>query len=334
VLPPSVQPTINPEGAHIRGHFHHQRSPPGDAPSVLHQHRPPGRHRPVRHLAPASGEAGQRGWPDDLNTLLTARAGGIFTAATPAYLMLSDGAPVCWLTVDGVIVILTLPLTRNQTKHQQQATAALGDLARHALARLADLRHSRDGRRDDIDNGFQPDGIGCIRVANPAEPARAWWIPLGGDSTEAHQRVADTIGCDQPLIITANGYGTYGRDVDRPRLDVLCFINAAATANQVPANVVGDWVATMGGLARLIPASDIAARFAAVYIGRFASQLFYTAFRLDELGWEAALRQMGALEFFDERAFDQHLFTYQVRAFAIDSGRGIAVCRRDQPPAD
>lgn len=278
-----------------------------------------------------AAKTGAPGWPPRLNELLAARTAGTVTAATPVYLVLSDGFPVCWLTVDGVIVTPEATLTRNQARHQQWATAALADLYRHALGQLADLRDARDGRDDDMDNGYRTDRVGSLRVANPAEPARAWWVPITGDLDESHRRVADATGTQAPIIITAHGYGQYGRDARHPQLDVLCAINRTAEAHDLPAGVVGDWLAAEGGLAGLLNADDIPAAFADAYIGRFAHQLSYTAYRLDELGWEKTLRELGAIEFFDTHKFDRHLFTNEVRAVRDDTGRGLVVCRRHRP---
>jgi hypothetical protein len=279
----------------------------------------------------SAAKTGAPGWPPRLNELLAARTAGTVTATTPVYLVLSEGFPVCWLTVDGVIVVPEATLTRTQAKHQQWATAALADLYRHTLGQLANLRDARDGRDDDMDHGYRPDRVGSLRVANPDEPARAWWVPITGDLHESQRHVVDATGTQTPIIITAHGYGQYGRDVRRPQLDVLCAINRTAVAHDLPTGVVGDWLAAEGGLAGLLNADDIAAAFADAYIGRFGHQLSYTAYRLDELGWETTLRELGAIEFFDIHKFDRHLFTNEVRAIRDDSGGGLVVCRRHRP---
>lgn len=269
-------------------------------------------------------------WPDALRAQLA--AAGADLNSTPVYVVLSDGAPVCWLTADGVVVTSTAELTRTQARHRDQAAQALSQLSRYTLARLADACDVREGRRDDVDDDFHPERLGSLRVANPARPARAWWVPISGDLDEARRRVADATGTPEPLIITAYGYGDYGRDAQWLRLDVLCAINRAADAHDLPVGVVGNWLAAEGGLAGLIGAEDIPPAFAEAYIGRFSHELAYTAYRLDELGWEKALRELGALEFFDTNAFNRHLFAYEVRAVRDEGARGgIVVCRRHQP---
>src|SRR5262245_51085917 len=109
----------------------------------------------------------QQGWPADLAALLAGRAAGTFTAATPVYLVLSDGAPICWVNLDGVVVRGEVPLTRIQASHQRQATTALADPARHALARLADQRDTIERRTDNLDSIRDGDQHGWLRVANP-----------------------------------------------------------------------------------------------------------------------------------------------------------------------
>ena len=270
-------------------------------------------------------------WPGGLNRLLAARAAGTVTGATPAYLVTSDRYPICWLTADAAIVTPMAALSRNQAKHQRLVTEALVDLCRYAVGRLADHRDLRDGRPADIDTGARADRVGSVRVANPSARSRAWWVPIGPDLPDADRRITDATGSDPPLIIAAHGYGRYGREARRLHLDTLCAINAAAGTYDLPADAVGDWL-TAEGPDTVLPAADITAAFADAYLGRFSHRLAYTQFRLGELGWERALRHLGALEFFDTPALDHHLFSNEVRAIN-DSGRpgGIVVCRRAHP---
>jgi len=279
--------------------------------------------------------AGTPGWSTPLTELLAGGTTGAVAQAAPAYLVLSDEFPVCWLTADGVVV--TAPdagLSRTQLKHRKAATDALGDLHRYTLSRLADRRDARDGRHSDTDDAYTPDRIGSLRVANPTEPARAWWVPITGDLDASQRRVADATGTDQPLIITACGYGGYARDAHRLRLDVLCGLHRAAAAHNLPPGVVGDWLTEDGGPAELpntqpLSADDILAAFADAYLGRFSHRHAYTAHRMVELGWEQALREMGATEFFDTRAFEHHLFSYEVIALTVDDYHGdVVVCRQ------
>ena len=73
-----------------------------------------------------------------------------------------------------------------------------------------------------------------------------------------------------------------------------------------------------------------AAAFAAAFVGVFTNELAYAAFRLEQIGWDAALRQLGAIEFFDTAAYKRHVFDREVRAISISStaGGGVAVYRR------
>jgi hypothetical protein len=273
---------------------------------------------------------GAAGWPEAFNALLVDRAAGTVTDDTPAYIVFSHGFPICWLSYDGVTVVPQADLSRNQIKHQEMAVDALANLARHALGRLADLRDVRDSRGEEVDSGYRTDRIGMVRVADPALPARAWWVPVGADIAEARRRVSDATGTDRPLILAAHGYGDYGRNAHRVQLDVLCAINAAADVHSLTAGVVGDWLAAEGGLAPgLIPADEVVPAFAEVFVGVFSHELAYTAYRLAELGWEQALRGLGAIEFFDSAKFNRHLFDREVRAISNSSDlRGIVVCRR------
>lgn len=275
--------------------------------------------------------SGAPGWPDDLNVLLADRAAGTVTGDTPVYIVCSDGFPVCWLTYDAVTVVPTADLSRNQIKHRDLAVVSLAGLARHVLGQLADLRDVRDGRPEDVDAGYRTDRHGMARVAGARCPARAWWVQVGADLPETERRTsaATRLTGDEVLILAAHGYGEYGRRAHRVQLDVLCAINAAAEAHQLPGSVVGDWLAGEGGLAPgRIPADEVAPAFAEAYVGVFNSERAYVAALLELNGWEAALRQLGALEFFDTAAYRQYLFSREVRAITNSAGGGIVVCRR------
>ncbi|MET7396296.1 hypothetical protein ABZS66_22725 [Dactylosporangium sp. NPDC005572] len=274
------------------------------------------------------------GWPTGLTALLAVDTAGTVTGDTPAYLVCSDGIPVCWLTYDGITVTATGGLSRNQAVHRDLAVAALAGVARHALGRLADLRDVRDGRPDDADPDQRNDRHGMARVANPECPARAWWVPVGAALPQTQHRVRTATGTDDPLILAAHGYGTYGRQAHRLQLDLLCAINAAAETHRVAGNVIGDWLAGEGGLtADPLPADEIVTGFAEAFIGVFSHELAYTTTRIAENGWEAVLHQVGAFEFFDTAAYQRHLFNHEVRAItnSCTSGGGsggIIVCRR------
>ncbi|GIJ49388.1 hypothetical protein Val02_62740 [Virgisporangium aliadipatigenens] len=271
---------------------------------------------------------GVTGWPAKFAALVAMADDGTICGETPKYAVFSDQFPVCWITHDGVIVTPDgTALSPMQVRHQRQAIEALRDLARYAIGRLADLHAARNGRPDDVDNGHWADRAGVIRVADPSVPARAWWVPIDADRDEAHRRVREATGVDEPLILTAYGYGAYGRASHRLHLDVLCALNTAADRHDVPAAVVGDWLSSEAGFAA--SAAEIVYQFAQAYVGTFDHERHYTAVRLAESGWEQALRDLGAFEFFDTDKFNRHLFTYDVRAIANPTGmRGIIVCRR------
>lgn len=275
------------------------------------------------------GKSTATGWPARvIEQLATA---GADTMNPPVYLVLSDDIPVCWLTGDGIVAISTAAdLTRAQIRHRDQAARSLADLHRHTLAWLADALDAKEGRLDDLSDRDRPERVGSLRVANPAHPARAWQVPISGDLDQSRQRIAEVTGTDQPLVITAYGYGEYALRAHRLPLEMLCAINDAAGRRGLPAAVVGDWLAAEGGLAGLVSAEELPTAFNKAYIGRFTHELSYTAFRLDELGWEKTLRELGAIEFFNVDAFNRYLFNSQVRAIRDTStdGGGIVVCRR------
>jgi hypothetical protein len=77
---------------------------------------------------------------------------------------------------------------------------------------------------------------------------------------------------------------------------------------------------------------EVAPAFAEAFVGVFSQELSYTAFRLAETGWEAALRQLGAIELLDTAKYNRHLFDREVGAItnSRDTGGGIVVCRRQQ----
>ncbi|GAA3386307.1 hypothetical protein [Cryptosporangium minutisporangium] len=280
-------------------------------------------------------------WPDDYNTAVEYRAAGQQIGSTPIYTVFSDRFPVCWLTYDGQIVESSAALTRLQARHRRLAVAALGELTRLALRQLADLRDVRDGRPKDIDGYDSEQRTGQARVSHPTAPARAWWIAVGPDLEHARSRSREVTGTPEPLILSAHGYGRYGRDAECLPLELLCAINATVAAHQdtttltgeraVNGNVVGDWLADEHGLSGALPADQIPAAFAAAFLGVYSHDQDFAAERMRQNGWDQALRDLGALEFFDLRQYTYQLFRREVRAIPYRTARdsGIIVCRRE-----
>ncbi|TQS42744.1 hypothetical protein [Cryptosporangium phraense] len=280
-------------------------------------------------------------WPAEYNQALAARVNGQATGSSPFYVVFSDDFPVCWLNHDGHLVHPDVVLDRLRTRHRALASEALTDLARPALAYVADLRDVRDGRPQDVEDRTHRPGL--ARVAHPDLPARAWWISVGHDITGARERSRAVAGTEDPLIISAHGFGRYGRQTHRLDLGRLCAINATATKHgaglstlarghdgerspEIDANVVGSWLAEEYKLDAAPDAELIEPLFTAALIGSFSSDYAYADYRLKQTGWETTLRQMNAQEFFDMRHYVYCLFRRDVRA--ISAPGGIVVLRR------
>jgi hypothetical protein len=145
-------------------------------------------------------------------------------------------------------------------------------------------------------------------------------VHIGADLHAAQRTVQRA--CDaqpeQVLIVTAAGYGTYGRDRHRLRLDVLCAMHQVAETHQVSLRTVGDWLDAEGATTDIDP-QTIAEQFTIAYIGPFASELAYTKHRMGELGWTQALQAAAIPEdYLNTAAINRDWFAHQVRQ--IDSG--------------
>jgi hypothetical protein len=237
------------------------------------------------------------------------------------------------------VVLPGYPLTRLQTRHQAAAAAALNDLHRHTLAALADHRAHAEGRHHDLDDADHPDG--ALRVAPVGDLTRTGWLTITADPVETRRRVTAACGTDldQTVIITAVGYGRYGRWWHRLDLDVLTAMHQAAQTHQVPLQVVGDWLdadhatghaADAGPDAQPDPIA-LVRDFAATYAGTYPDQLAYTRHRMDQLGWTAALQHAGIPDrYLDLHALARDWFTEHVHAISHNGHhhRGIAVFHR------
>ncbi|MFB9319809.1 hypothetical protein [Cryptosporangium minutisporangium] len=279
-------------------------------------------------------------WPGDYNTAVESRASGQRIGSRPIYTVFSDRLPVCWLTYDGQVVESSAALTRLQAKHRRLAVAALGELTRPVLQQLADLRDVRDGRPEDIDGYDSEQRAGQARVSHPSAPARAWWIPVGPDIEQARSRSHEVTGTREPLVLSAYGYGRYGREAERLDLEVLCALNATVAGHRhtttltgertVNGNVVGDWLADEHGLNGGLPADQLPTAFSQAFLGAYRHDQDYAAEQMRQNGWEQALRDLGALDYFDLRQYTYQLFRREVRAISYRTARdsGIIVCRR------
>jgi hypothetical protein len=279
-------------------------------------------------------------WADHLATLIAGGRAGSITADTPRYLVHSDNTVVAWLTVHAqVIAPPDMPLTTNQAKHQRQAAQVLSDLDRGALRDLADDRDRREGRPGNASAEHDAGG-GMLRVAPAHDPTRTTWIHVDPDpqTTRTRIRRALRLTTDQdPIIISAPGYGQHSARAHRIDLDLICAIHAVATAHRVDATTVGNWIAHEDGLAGHADPATLPALFRAAYVGRYPDRDTYARQRLDELGLGKAIAELGIEPYFDHAAHERDLFRDE--AIAIDSGgydrrdRGIQVFHRPPPAA-
>jgi hypothetical protein len=265
-------------------------------------------------------------WRDRIQAGIEARHDGHLTADTPEYLVFSDGVLVVVLTAAAHLLLPDYPLTPLQARHQQAAAEALSDLRRHALADLADRAGAPDSPHPDHDNhgpsDGEPDAAGWLRVAPDTDPTQAVWVDIGPDLAAARRMLARATGTDpdRVLIIEANGYGRYGRDRHRHRLDVLCAMHQLAVSRQVSLHTVGEWLHAEGATtAEDLDPEAIVEAFAAAHLGPYACETDYARSRMRQLGWTQALQTAGIPDtYLDTAAVTRDWFTYQVRS--IDPG--------------
>lgn len=260
-------------------------------------------------------------WHDQLQAAITARTTGTPTKDSPEYLVLSDQVVVVVLTAAAQVVLPDYPLSRTQARHQALAAAALTDLPRHVLRQLADHRAALDGRRQDAtaETELHPDG--ALRVAPAADPTNTRWIHIGADLHQARDTAARACHTDpdQILIVTAAGYGQYGRTRHRLDLPMLAAMHQIADTHQVSLSAVGNWLYSEGATTADVDPANILAEFAASYLGPFDDRTAYTRHRMNDLGWTQALAAAGIPEkYLDTDAITRDWFDHDVRA--VDSG--------------
>jgi hypothetical protein len=275
-------------------------------------------------------------WGSRLVDLIEARKAGTITADTPHYLVYSDRMTVAWATTHAAVVTPTVPMSPVQAKHQRQAAAVLADLDRDILEKLADQRDQREGRPDMSQAHGEAHMVGALRVAPANDPTATRWMRASVDLDQTRDSVARALGVPaaDALIVSAVGYGHHGYQAHRLSLDLACAMQATVAANGVSLATVGDWIDHDHGLGGHVDPNVLPARFAAAYIGRYASDTAYTRHLMDTQGWTELLRGSGMQAYFDLRRYERHLFTSDVFAIDLDGwhpGRGIEVFHR--PPA-
>lgn len=272
-------------------------------------------------------------WRERIQAGIDARHAGLVTDQTPEYLVFSDGVLILVLTAAAQLLLPDYPLTPVQARHQTAAAAALSDLRRHILTDLADRATRRSS--NDVDGRPRPGEdreppVGWLRVAPTTDATHATWVDPGTEWTAARRMLARVCHTapDQVLILDARGYGAYGRNQHRHRLDVLCAMRQIAATHQVALHVVGDWLDTEGVTTTddLDPAV-VVEEFTATYLGAYPTRSAYTQQRMRELGWTQAVAAAGIPDhYLDTAAITRHWFTTQVREVTTDGG--IAVFTR------
>jgi hypothetical protein len=273
-------------------------------------------------------------WYDRLQAGITARTTGTATPDSPEYLVLSDQVVVAVLTAAAHLVLPDYPLSRTQARHQALAAQALADLPRHILRQLADHRAAMDDRTQDAAAEHRPHPDGALRVAPAADPTNTRWIRIGADLHQARATAASACHTepDQVLIVTAAGYGQYGRTRHRLDLPILCAMHELADTHQVSLSAVGDWLDAEGATTAQVAPADIQAQFAASYLGPFADRTAYTQHRMAQLGWSQALATAGIPErYLDLEAITRDWFSQHVRAVPSGTWDHIEVFHRHHP---
>jgi hypothetical protein len=267
-------------------------------------------------------------WRARVTADLTDRYAGILTAGSAEYLVWSDNVLIAVLTVAARVELPDYPLSALQRRHQTAVVAVLSDLPRRTLVDLADRRAGMDGRDEQAAYETNPPNPQAIRVAPADDPTVTEWVTTGGDLADAHACVR-AVGLDpqRSLILSAPGYGAYGRDRHRLDLPTLCAMNHLAIEHEVSTAVVGDWLDAEGVTRVELGPEQITAAFRSCYLGSYPSTYAYTHHRMAELGWKEALAQAGIpAEFLDLSKIEARWFTTEVRA--IKARQGIAVFSR------
>ncbi|GAA0908704.1 hypothetical protein [Virgisporangium aurantiacum] len=291
-------------------------------------------------------------WRDQLQAAIQARDAGTVTPDSPEYLVISDGAVIAVLTAAAHVVIPDYPLSTLQARHQRAAADAVNDLHRHTLRDLADRRATRDGRDDDVTAEYEAYPDGALRVAALHDMTNTRWVHISADLAQTRNTVCTACGVADPqqvVIVTAVGYGKYGRDRHRLDLDLLATMHEIADEHHVSLRTVGDWLDASGATtATDIEPCAVREEFAAAYIGPFQDEREYTRHRMAELGWTHAIRAAGIpASYLDIGAINRDWFSRQVRGVesgtwgrievfrrGVDRGDETATAEHDTPPSE
>jgi hypothetical protein len=193
---------------------------------------------------------------------------------------------------------------------------------------LAQLRDARDQRSPGPAPHFRDPGSRVL-VADPADPTLTHWTQISADPAESLHHLRHVCAAIGPvLVVDVAGYGDYGRQRERLDVEVLCTIEALATAHDLPPSVVGDWLHAEGATTIDLTTDQITTAFTTAYAGVHGGRYAFATGERDRRGWTPALHAAGIpARFFDMKAFVEELFREAVREIDIPGG-GIAVFRR------
>jgi len=293
---------------------------------------------PARHIShtPATTElrSTPEPWRGRLVADLAERAAGSLSPDSAEYLVFSDNLLIAVLTVAARVVLPDYPLSPVQRRHQAAVAHALGDLPRNTLRWLADRRANMDGRDKQARLEVNPPA-GAIQVAAVDDPTVTTWVTIDADPNTSRMSIRQCgLDPDHLIVITAPGYGGYGRDRHRLDLPILYAMRQLADRHDVTAAVIGDWLAAEGATNADLTPEQIFTDFTAAYIGPFASELDYTRQHMIELGWIAALEHAGIPgSYLDEAAVKRDWFRSQVRGISRATHDGVEVFHRTVPAA-
>jgi hypothetical protein len=273
-------------------------------------------------------------WHCKIVTDLTERAAGSLRPGSAEYLVFSDNLLIAVLTVAAQVELPDYPLSPVQRRHQRAAGEALADLPRNTLRDLADRRASMDGRDDQIRLESHPP-VDAIRVAAVDDPTVTDWVTIDADLETSRTSIRCAgLDPDRLIVITAPGYGRYGRDRHRLDLPVLSAMHQLAARHDVTVAVVGDWLDAEGATNAYPGPSpeQIRSAFTAAYIGVFASELDYTRHHMTELGWISALEHAGIPDrYLDAAAVNRDWFRSRFRGISRATHQRVDVFHRTTP---
>jgi hypothetical protein len=272
-------------------------------------------------------------WRDRLTTDLTSRQNGILTSESAEYLVFSDNVLIAVLTIAARVELPHVPTGTFPHRHQQTVATALADLPRTTLVDMADRRARMDGRDQQTRYEYQPPSETAIRVAPADDLTVTDWVTVDPDlaETRAHVRAAG-LNPAAVVILSAPGYGGYGKHRHRLDLPTLSAIAGLADSHGLTVQVVGDWLHAEAAT-HVDPALDvIVAAFGQAYVGCFADTGDYVTHRMAELGWTKALADAGIPDVYLDRARITHTWLDR-DIHAIARPAGIAVFTRHRRPA-